>query len=179
LEGGKAMSMQQILDFAVVSKYKLVEITGGEPLLQDGVHSLIDNLIADNRTVLVETNGSLDISQINPLAVVIMDWKCPSSGAETSNLAENLEIIQDRPGIYSSSKNELKFVIKDAGDFEYAIEIIEKHKINNCTVLFSPCTPGMPIYQLAGMLLQRDLPENIRMQVRLHKCAVAEQSGIR
>ncbi len=107
---------------------KLVCITGGEPLLQEGSLILMDRLVKKGCTVLLETNGSLDISSVPKEVIKIMDIKCPGSGMEHQNRYENLKFL--------TNQDQLKFVITSREDFEFAACIVDKHKLNRAE------TPG-------------------------------------
>lgn len=138
----------------------LVEITGGEPLLQPGVHPLMTRLADAGRTVLLETSGSLDISGVDPRVIRIVDVKCPGSGEVESNRWENLDVL--RPS------DELKFVIADRADYEWArAQVRERDLAARCTVLFGPVWDRVEPRTLAEWILEDRLP--VRFQVQLHK----------
>jgi len=145
------------------SKAALAEITGGEPLLQPGFRSLALALrqAGRGRPVLVETNGSLDISMIPDGVIAVMDIKCPGSGEEKATDWANLKRL--RP------YDEVKFVVSDRRDFDWARRIVTRHKIDQrChAVAFSPVAGKLPAARLAGWILKSGLP--VRMQLQLHK----------
>jgi 7-carboxy-7-deazaguanine synthase len=170
--GGDTQSIDAIL--CEVSSYpaNLVEITGGEPLLQKRVHGLISKLCDLGKTVLIETSGTCDIRACDPRAIRIMDIKTPGSGESESNLLENLSHLHER--------DEVKFVITTREDYEWARDIIEHQKLpDRCrAVLMSPVfeqpegaeIPGMPALaprELAEWILQDGL--RVRLQLQLHK----------
>ena len=155
------VSINEIVKLAVNSGIKLVEITGGEPLLQENVIFLCNELINNGLTVLMETNGSLSISKINPEVVKIIDCKCPSSGESNKMKLENFNLI--------SPDDELKFVLANETDYIYAKSVINQHKLTKMTqkILFSPI-PGKLEPQLLSKWMIRDKSPAI-LQLQLHK----------
>ncbi|HKA24080.1 MAG TPA: radical SAM protein [Candidatus Eisenbacteria bacterium] len=138
----------------------LVEVTGGEPLLQPGVHPLMTRLADRGYRVLLETSGSLDISPVDPRVIRIVDVKCPASGESARNRWQNME--QLRP------TDELKFVIADRADYEWARgEVRARELAKRCTVLFGPVWNRVEPQQLAAWILEDKLP--VRFQIQLHK----------
>lgn len=160
---GKTMTIAEIMSEVDVMGPKLICITGGEPLLQKNTPVLAAGLGAAGYEVQIETNGAQDISVIAPPARRIMDIKCPSSGMSRQMNWYNLQNLR--------ADDEVKFVIADRNDYEYAREVIEKHSIGaNCKILLSPIisesveiTPAL----LAEWMLWDDLPA--RLQLQLHK----------
>ena len=157
-----------------VEKYhcNLVEVTGGEPLLQPRVHDLMAQLADRGRTVLVETSGACDISVCDPRVIRIMDLKTPSSGECGRNLWSNIPHLTPR--------DEVKFVVGDRADYEWTRGVLQEHKLaaRVKAVLLSPThdTPpgrelagatGLPLRDLAEWVLADALP--VRVQVQLHK----------
>lgn len=144
----------------------LIEITGGEPLLQsNAVLPFIDTLIKDGLKVLIETNGSLDIKSVNPQAVIIMDIKTPGSGMHERMLLENLDFIK--------KDDEIKFVLTNRKDYEWARKFIETYKLlNRCKVLFSPTYKLLPPNLLAHWIIEDKLP--VRLNIQLHKYIFGE-----
>lgn len=137
-----------------------VTITGGEPLLQEGVFSLMEGFLKKGAKVLLETNGSLSLEKVPEEVLVVMDLKTPSSGMVRYNLYENLSLIKE--------KDALKFVIKDEADFDWALKTIEKFDLlGRVTCFFSPCAPYMSPCRLAELLLKTKKP--LRLQIQLHK----------
>jgi len=152
---GVVMTLDQIL--ANVQSYNcpLVEITGGEPLLQPSVLPLMTRLCDAGQTVLLETSGSLDIAPVDPRVIRIMDWKCPSSGESDKNRQANLRHL--------TAKDEVKFVIADRADYDWA-----KRHLPPCGhVLFSPVWEKLPLRTLAEWILADRLP--VRLQTQWHK----------
>ena len=158
--GGTEMALDDVL--AQVRSYdcRLVEVTGGEPLHQPEAFTLIERLCADGYEVLVETSGALDITPVDPRAHIIMDVKCPGSGMMDRMDWKNLDRI--------ARKDEVKFVIKDRADYEFARTITERHNLaGRCPILFSPSFGELDPRQLAEWVLADKLP--VRVQLQLHK----------
>ncbi|NGX58430.1 MAG: 7-carboxy-7-deazaguanine synthase [Chlamydiae bacterium] len=132
-------------------------VTGGEPLLQKNVHLLMSALIEKGVTVSLETGGSLPIQNVHPKVHVILDIKCPGSGMSEKNLWSNLELLKPI--------DEVKFVIKDAEDYEYAKDILQKYALTN--VLFSPVFDEMDSQTLVEWILRDHLP--VRLNLQTHK----------
>lgn len=165
-EAGKEMSLAEIVGYTDTYPQALVEITGGEPLLQHNVTPLMTALIARKRTVLLETNGSLPLTAIPPEVYVIVDVKCPGSGMATSWLSANIEAIQQRAARRTNS-TEVKFVIRDMTDYQFAREFIRTHRLSDfAPILFSLVRGSMAIPRLAQAILDDELP--VRLQVQLH-----------
>jgi len=139
---------------------KLVEITGGEPLLQDKVYKLFELLNENGYSTLLETNGSISLNNVPDYVVKIVDVKCPGSGEEKSFLLENLEYIHQE-------KDEIKFVLTDNFDYNWAKDFVFKYKLNDYKILFSPVSDKIDPQDLAKWILDDKL--NVRMQLQLHK----------
>ena len=166
LEPATEMAIDSILQFVARHPDTMVELTGGEPLLQPGCLQLIDRLLAANRTVLLETNGSQPIASVPAAVRVIIDVKCPGSGMVQSWLQDNLEAIRLRAAAVPAS-TEVKFVISDKDDYLYARDFIRKHDLaSHAPVLFSPVRGRISPGDLAGAILEDHLP--VRLQVQLH-----------
>lgn len=149
---------------------KYVLITGGEPLLQTNVLDLIESLCSRGFEVAIETNGSLDIGEIDDRASIIMDMKTPSSKWSVMNNIENIEKLR--------KKDEVKFVIKNRDDYLWAKEAVEKYnllEICGC-VLFSPEINSMKPDELAKLILADRLP--VRLQPQLHKQIWSGKEGV-
>ncbi|MBN1276155.1 MAG: radical SAM protein [Deltaproteobacteria bacterium] len=150
----------------------LVEITGGEPLIQEGTPYLTDLLLQKGYTVLMETNGSQDISKIPVECIRIMDIKCPSSGEEKKNDLGNLGRMTFR--------DELKFVIANRDDYGYAksiMHIMDSEFIKTGLIHFSPVFGKMDVISLAEWILEDHL--NVRLHLQLHKLIWGqEQRGV-
>lgn len=147
----------------------LVEITGGEPLLQQGTAALIRKLIAQHETVLVETNGSLDISILPKECIRIVDVKCPSSGMAHSFLERNIASLRPH--------DEVKFVIGSREDFDFALAFIGRHVLQKkAELLFSPVSGSVPPEELARWILESNAP--VRLQLQLHKILWGDRRGV-
>ncbi|MGN6184238.1 MAG: 7-carboxy-7-deazaguanine synthase QueE [Thermoanaerobaculia bacterium] len=157
--GGERMSLEDIV--ARVEGYgcKLVEITGGEPLAQNEVFALIKRLCDDGYEVLIETSGSIDTTPVDPRAKLILDIKCPGSGEVEKNRWENLERLRVH--------DEIKFVIADREDYEWAKRVIEERELQRFTVLLSPVWGQLELKPLAEWMLADRVPA--RLQTQLHK----------
>lgn len=138
----------------------LVEITGGEPLMQENVHALIQRLCDEGCKVMIETGGHRDIARIDPRVKRIMDIKCPGSKMEKRNRWENIDLLT--PG------DEVKFVIADETDYIWAKDIVSRHSLSaRCTVLFSPVFGKIENRALAEWILRDRLP--VLFQLQMHK----------
>ncbi len=146
-----------------VTQYRcdLVEITGGEPLLQEDVYLLMDRLLAGGATVLLETGGHVSVARVPAAVVKVMDIKCPGSGECERNAWDNLSKLTER--------DQVKFVIADRGDYEFARDIVRRYALETrCeAVLFSAVHGVLGSAQLADWVLADCLP--VRLQIQLHK----------
>ena len=164
--GGVRRTLDQILEAVAAHGTGLVEITGGEPLVQPHSFTLATRLLDAGYTVLVETSGAIDVAPLDPRAHKIMDLKCPGSGEVTRNLWSNLEHLTGR--------DEIKFVIKDRADWEWASEVITTRRLDVRVgdgtlraLLVSPVWGGVDLQEMSSWILKSGLP--VRMQVQLHK----------
>jgi len=159
--GGERMSFDDI--FARLDEYgcKLVEITGGEPLAQKNVFAFITQLIDRGYEVLIETGGYVSTEKVDHRAAIILDIKCPASGESERNHWPNIERLD--PG-----KDEVKFVVADMQDLEFAKDIIAKYNLEKCTkeILISPIH-GVDMRQLAESVSRSGL--RVRFNLQLHK----------
>lgn len=158
---GRDMEILEVI--SEVKKYscKLVEITGGEPLVQmDECLKLMKQLCDEGFEALIETGGSLSIKDIDPRVKVIMDLKCPSSRMEKKNLYENIEFLKQ--------SDELKFVIGDRTDYEWTTSLIKRFQLENkCKILFSVVFGKLEPAELVNWILEDKL--NVRYQLQMHK----------
>jgi 7-carboxy-7-deazaguanine synthase len=159
-EDGQNLSVAGILHRVDELGGDLVEVTGGEPLLQHGTPLLLHALSESGKTVLLETNGTFLLPRVRPYHV-IMDLKCPGSGESEKTEWRNLEALQ--PG------DEIKFVITDRVDFDWAIEVILTHNLDGAgfPLLFSPVSGTLEPQRLGEWILATGLP--LRLQLQLHK----------
>jgi 7-carboxy-7-deazaguanine synthase len=160
------MTIGQIVDEVRERPARLVEITGGEPLAQPAAGALADALLAEGFTVLVETSGAVDVSGLDERVHKIMDLKCPGSGESARNLWANLDHL--------TSRDEVKFVVKDRADYEWARDVIRHRGLDRRieegslrALLMSPVWGDVDLEALAGWILEDALP--VRFQLQLHK----------
>jgi 7-carboxy-7-deazaguanine synthase len=159
-EGGTRMSIRKILERCEALGNKLVEITGGEPLMQDGCALLAEYLLERGYTVLVETNGTLPIRRLPAAVIKIMDIKSPSSGMSDQTDWTNIEVL--------STRDEVKFVIGHRTDYEWSREVVRRYDLTpRCAaVLFSPVFGVLEPDALAAWILEDGLA--VRLQLQLH-----------
>ncbi len=159
-KAGKDMTVEEAVSWVEGHPTKVASVTGGEPLLQPAAFDLITALAERDYTVIVETSGSIDITPVDPRAVVILDLKCPGSGCTEHMLWGNVEALRPH--------HEVKFVIADERDFRWAAEQVESHALaDRATVLFSPVWGELAPEVLAGWVLKEGLP--VRLNIQLHK----------
>ena len=158
-KSGHPMTIPQVLGRIASYKVGLVEVTGGEPLEQEAVYPLMRALIKTGYRVLLETNGSIDISRVPRKVVKIIDVKCPSSGRERRNLWSNLQRM--------ASEDEIKFVIRDKKDYRFAKRAINQHQLASRRILFSPLHGRLDARRLAEWIMKDRL--TVRLQIQLHK----------
>jgi 7-carboxy-7-deazaguanine synthase len=140
---------------------KLVELTGGEPLLQDDVYPLTKRMLAEEFRVLVETSGEQSIRRLPRAVIKVMDVKCPGSGEGGRFCPDNLEVLE--------RKDQVKFVILDENDYRYACDFMAKHGLEKRVdeIILSPVFGQMPPRQLAEWILRDGL--HVRLGLQLHK----------
>jgi 7-carboxy-7-deazaguanine synthase len=159
-EQGEQMAVGEVLDRVDAYGCKIVEITGGEPLLQSDVIQLMEELLRRSYEVLLETGGSLPIEGVPAGVRRIVDIKCPGSGASDANLWENLDHLREG--------DELKFVIAGRADYDWAAaQVVERRLAGRCPLIFSPVHGRLDPGELAEWVLWDRLP--VRVQVQLHK----------
>ena len=155
------MSLDDVM--AAVDAYgcSLVELTGGEPLLQKDVYPLMERLLASGKTVLVETGGHLSVANVPPAVHKIVDVKCPGSGEAHRMDWSNLDRL--------SPTDEVKFVVRDRTDYEYARAVVSRHELDRKVgaVLFSPVHGVLDPRTLSEWVLADQLP--VRVQLQVHK----------
>ena len=160
-EQGVNMELTEIINRISAHKCRLVEITGGEPLLQSQTPILIYKLLENGYEVMLETNGSLDISRVDGRCIKIVDIKCPTSGESDKNDMENLKRL--------GSKDQVKFVIGNRMDYEYAKQTMDSTcpDFPGDQILFSTMSEEIEPAQLAEWILEDNL--NVRLHLQLHK----------
>jgi 7-carboxy-7-deazaguanine synthase len=159
---GEKLDIHEVINKVALYGCPLVEVTGGEPLLQEETPYLISQLLGKGYKVLIETNGSHDISRVDGRSVRIVDIKCPSSGEKDRNDLTNLNRLRD--------EDELKFVIGGREDYDYAkdiLSLIGHGSSGKVAVHFSPSFGRMEPKELAGWILHDRL--NVRLHLQLHK----------
>lgn len=157
----------ELLEYVDQYPDALVEITGGEPLLQAGVYPLMAGLITKKRTVLLETNGSILLDKVPKEVIKIVDMKCPDSGMHDKMLFENLENL--------GARDEVKFVLCSRNDYDWAVDLLNRFSLQDrCAVLFSPVTEKLKADHLAAWILEDCLP--VRLQLQLHKILWPQKS---
>ncbi len=158
-EGGW-MRVDEVVERVIGYDCRLAEITGGEPLLQPGVHPLMSRLCDRGLEVLLETGGGIDISGVDPRVRRIVDIKCPASGEAMNNHWPNLDLLRDT--------DEIKFVIADRKDYEWASVVIREHGLpDRCPIHLSPVWDEVAPADLAAWMLEDRLP--VRLSLQLHK----------
>lgn len=157
---GTEMMIADIMKKVKSLECSLVEITGGEPLLQDGIPELAMHLLDNGFKLMIETNGSVDIGLIDNRAEIVMDVKCPGSGMSEKMRWENLEILRE--------KDQVKFVIADRGDYIWVMDLLKKYRrLKDLTILLSPAFGILRPEDLASWILEDNL--NVRLQLQLQK----------
>ena len=157
---GEDMEIIEIMEKVQQWECKLVEVTGGEPLFQDKCIDLLNELVNQNYEVMLETGGSLSISDVPNEVIKIVDFKCPSSGMEKKILWSIVDNLQPH--------DEVKFVLGNREDLDWAKDRITEYSLDKrCTVLFSPTFGEMDPQQIVEWILAENLP--VRMQMQMHK----------
>jgi 7-carboxy-7-deazaguanine synthase len=158
---GHKMSLDEVVERVKAFECPVVEITGGEPLLQKDVYPLMQRLLDEGLTVMLETGGHLSIEQVPNPVIRVMDVKCPGSGESHRNDWSNMERL--------TAKDEVKFVIRDREDYDFARNVMISHGLADRVraVLFSPVHGVLDSRQLAEWILEDKL--NVRLQLQIHK----------
>jgi 7-carboxy-7-deazaguanine synthase len=164
--GGERMTLDEIVARVAAFGTPVVELTGGEPLVHRNAFVLVTRLLDRGYTVLVETSGAIDVAPLDARAHRIMDLKCPGSGEVERNLWSNLDHL--------GPKDEVKFVIADRPDYEWAVDVVRSRGLDDRVrsgalraILFSPVWERVDFRELAGWILDDRLP--VRYQIQLHK----------
>ena len=167
--GGSNMSLTDIMLKVAELGAPYVTVTGGEPLAQKECHGLLTTLCDAGYSVSLETGGAMDILAVDPRVSVILDIKTPGSGELEKNLWSNLALLK--------ASDEVKFVLCDRSDYDWAKQQLAEHKLNEtCPVIFSPVYSQVNPSDLAAWVLADKLP--VRMQVQLHKILWGEKPGV-
>ena len=158
--GGRECQIDEVLAQVQTYGCRLVEVTGGEPLVHPESFPLLTKLCDAGYTVLLETSGAIDITPVDPRAHVILDVKCPGSGMTDRMHWPNLSRL--------AAKDEAKFVLADRVDYDWAREILAQYDLTSrCSVLFSPVFGSLDARELAEWILADKL--SVRFQMQLHK----------
>ena len=157
---GKEMTVSKTIAAVEEFNLQLVEITGGEPLLQAKSYDLMKRLLSLNYEVMLETGGSISIQDVPKEVVKIVDMKCPSSGEVKKNDLKNLFRL--------SQHDEVKFVIGNRKDYEWSLRVLKEYKLQEkAKILFSPIFEVLNLCSLAKWILEDNL--SVRLQTQLHK----------
>jgi 7-carboxy-7-deazaguanine synthase len=159
--GGQKMAVEDVLARVAALGVPLVELTGGEPLLQKEAIPLMGRLLEAGHEVLLETGGHLSVADVPAPVVRIVDVKCPGSGEADRMHWPNLDLLR--------AHDEVKFVLRDRADYEYARDVTARHALTGrvTAVLFSPVHGGLDPQALAAWILEDRLA--VRLQLQLHK----------
>jgi 7-carboxy-7-deazaguanine synthase len=167
-QGGKWMTLAEIMNEAGGYQTEFVTVTGGEPLAQRPCRELLTSLCDSNYRASLETSGAVDISDIDERVRIVMDLKTPGSGEESKNMVSNIELLKPN--------DEIKFVIADRDDYEWSKARIKEYRlIDHCEILFSPVYGKLAPRILADWILDDQL--RVRLQVQLHKLLWGEEPG--
>ncbi len=167
-DGGEWMTLETIQQRVADYGVRHVTVTGGEPLAQKACLALLSGLCDAGNEVSLETSGALDISGVDARVIKVMDLKTPGSGECERNLYSNIEWL--------SLHDQVKFVICDRADYEWAKAMLKQHRLaQRCELLFSPSHGQLPARELADWIVADRLP--VRFQIQLHKLLWDEEQG--
>jgi len=167
-QGGQWFELEEILSQIAELNCQTICVTGGEPLAQKACPELLTRLCDAGYQVSLETSGSIDVASVDERVSKVMDLKTPSSGEMEKNLYSNIDLLEQH--------DQVKFVISDRDDFDWACDQIKKYDLTaRCEVLFSPVFSELEPTQLADWVLDAHL--NVRMQVQLHKLLWGDKPG--
>lgn len=167
-QGGKMMSLEEIIETVKIFKTKYITITGGEPLAQPLCFDLMNQLCNLNYCVSLETSGALDVSKVDKRVIKVIDLKTPGSSEIERNHWQNIE--------YLLPHDQIKFVICDREDYQWAKKMINTYRLTDrCEVLFSPSYQQINNDELADWILQDQLP--VRFQLQMHKYIWGDVAG--
>lgn len=162
------MGVEEAAEKTLAMGTDLVEVTGGEPLEQEGVYPLMDRFLEAGKTVLLETGGHVPLDRVDPRVVKIVDVKAPGSGMQAANLPENLERL--------TPADEVKFVVADRRDFDWALDLVRARDLDSRNVVtFSPVWNSLSLADLAEWI--RDSGRRIRLGLQLHKLLWGDVPG--
>ena len=166
--GGDWQALDEITETVASFKAKYVTVTGGEPLAQKHCNDLLVKLCDQGYEVSLETSGAMSIAEVDPRVIKVMDLKTPASGEVEKNLYQNID--------YLDVKDQLKFVLCDEQDYQWACSMLEKYNLaERCEVLFSASHQALDERILADWILRDNLP--VRMQIQLHKYLWGDEQG--
>jgi 7-carboxy-7-deazaguanine synthase len=166
--GGEVMEIDAIIARIANYRTRHVTVTGGEPLAQPASLTLLGRLCDCGYDVSLETSGALDVSQVDSRVTKVLDLKTPGSGELDRNRYQNLDHLTPR--------DQVKFVICDRGDYEWAKAVLDQYRLNDrCELLFSPSHGQQDAAELAGWILEDGLP--VRFQLQLHKLLWGNEPG--
>lgn len=167
-KGGEWRGIPEVLDQIAGYRVRHVCVTGGEPLAQTSCHPLLEALCDAGYRVSLETSGAMDIAEVDPRVIKVMDIKTPGSGEHHRNLPGNLQHL--------GPNDQIKLVVCHEADYRWAAALILEHALHErCAVLFSPATPGCQPEDLADWILRDHLP--VRLQIQLHKVLWGDVRG--
>ena len=167
MDGGEEMSLDAIMDR--IGDVRHVCVTGGEPMLQPEMPELLGRLISSGKQVVLETNGSVDLSQVpkGPLMLISMDIKCPSSGMTDRMLYSNLSLL--------SRKDQLKFIVRDDEDFDFALDVLRNNPVDT-NVIFGPVGGTVKLEWLVDKVLGSGI--DARVLPQLHKIIWGDKRAV-
>ena len=167
MDGGEEMSLDAIMER--IGDVKHVCVTGGEPMLQPEMPELLRRLVSEGKQVVLETNGSVDLSDVpkDPLMLISMDIKCPSSGMTDRMLYSNLSLL--------SRKDQLKFIVRDDDDFDFALDVLKRYPVDT-NVIFGPVGGTVKLEWLVDMVLESGV--DARVLPQLHKIIWGDKRAV-
>lgn len=167
-QGGEWKSLPAIMEQVTRYQTRYITVTGGEPLAQKNCQNLLRQLCDADYHVSLETSGAVDIADVDPRVIKVMDLKTPGSGEVERNLYNNLQHL--------GSRDQVKFVICNRADYDWSVAMLKTHDLlTYCEVLFSPSQDQQNATELADWILHDQLP--VRMQIQLHKLLWGNEPG--
>ena len=167
MDGGEVMSLDVIMER--IGDVKHVCVTGGEPMLQPEMPELLRRLVSEGKQVVLETNGSVDLSDVprDPLMLISMDIKCPSSGMTDRMLYSNLSLL--------SRKDQLKFIVCDDDDFDFALDVLKRYPVDT-NIIFGPVGGTVKLEWLVDKVLKSGV--DARVLPQLHKIIWGDKRAV-